>query len=81
MNTRATASQREDPASAVECKHHWMIDLPDGRVSKGNCLHCGAKKEFPNYFGDCVKDSDLYDQWINRCDRRERMAESPDKIW
>lgn len=33
-----------------QCAHHWIIDPPNGSVSKGVCIKCGAKKEFPNHF-------------------------------
>jgi len=32
-----------------ECIHHWIIDPPDGPVSKGVCKICGAEEEFDNY--------------------------------
>ena len=32
------------------CVHHWIIESPDGPVSKGLCQKCGEEKEFQNYF-------------------------------
>lgn len=32
------------------CVHHWVIDPPEGPVSRGVCKKCGAVQEFPNYF-------------------------------
>ena len=34
----------------VECRHHWLIDGPDGPTSWGLCKYCGAAKEFLNHF-------------------------------
>ena len=31
------------------CQHHWVIDSPAGPFSKGACLSCGEKRDFPNY--------------------------------
>ncbi len=31
------------------CQHHWVIDPPEGPVSKGACRSCGEEREFPNY--------------------------------
>ena len=32
----------------MECKHHWVIDRPNGPLSEGVCLRCGEKREFTN---------------------------------
>ena len=29
--------------------HHWILDTPNGPTSRGECKHCGATREFPNY--------------------------------
>ena len=34
--------------SVEECKHHWVIDQPNGPTSKGTCKVCGVKEEFRN---------------------------------
>ena len=34
--------------TAVHCRHHWIIDTPAGRVSRGECKLCGETKEFLN---------------------------------
>lgn len=31
-----------------ECKHHWMIDSPNGPTSSGVCKLCGERGEFKN---------------------------------
>ena len=30
------------------CQHHWVIDSPNGPVSKGVCRICGEEREFQN---------------------------------
>jgi len=30
------------------CLHHWVIDPPEGAVSKGTCRSCGEERDFPN---------------------------------
>ncbi|MBI2855993.1 MAG: hypothetical protein HYX93_04025 [Chloroflexi bacterium] len=32
-----------------ECIHYWVIDVPDGPVSKGLCRLCGETRDFRNY--------------------------------
>ena len=30
------------------CAHHWVIDVPNGPLSEGECKRCGEKREFTN---------------------------------
>jgi len=32
------------------CPHFWVIEVANGPVSRGQCKHCGEKKEFYNAF-------------------------------
>ena len=32
----------------TECKHHWLIETPNGPVSEGVCQRCGEKRGFMN---------------------------------
>jgi hypothetical protein len=41
--------QKKKPTSRVGCVHYWIIESPQGPVSKGVCKHCGAISEFRNY--------------------------------
>ena len=42
----------QEPTEQIECKkgnaHEWLIDSPNGPVSKGECLNCGQVSEFKN---------------------------------
>ena len=33
---------------AKKCVHHWMIETPNGRESRGVCRNCGRKRAFAN---------------------------------
>ena len=35
-----------------DCIHHWIIDYPNGHMSKGKCRLCGAVTEFSNILID-----------------------------
>lgn len=37
------------PAGEATCVHHWIIEPPTQRISKGVCKLCGAVKEFENW--------------------------------
>jgi hypothetical protein len=41
---RVTEEQAEG-----DCVHYWVIDPPEGPISKGVCKICGDEKEFKNY--------------------------------
>lgn len=28
------------------CRHHWLIDPPNGMVDHGKCKFCGAERDF-----------------------------------
>ncbi len=45
--------------SAV-CRHHWVIDTPNGAVSAGHCKRCGRAKDFRNSSEDLMWDSDSF---------------------
>ena len=49
-SARRTAAN--EPAGAAEegCKHHWVIEPPNGAVSRGHCKTCGEDREFRNSF-------------------------------
>lgn len=31
-----------------QCRHHWIIEMPNGPTSQGCCKVCGARREFFN---------------------------------
>ena len=44
----ADKSQPQTPGRSA-CQHHWVIDPPEGPVSKGVCRSCGEERDFLNY--------------------------------
>ena len=47
--TKPEEAEAETQQVKETCTHHWLIDPPDGPVSKGVCKKCGAEKDFKNY--------------------------------
>ena len=64
---------REAVASAM-CRHHWIIDTPNGSVSSGRCKTCGVAKDFRNSAEDPMWDNDSYS--LNGSRYRGRRAQS-----
>jgi hypothetical protein len=38
----------EKPVEKTTCRHHWVIEPPDGPTSRGKCKLCGELKIFDN---------------------------------
>jgi hypothetical protein len=45
---------------ATVCRHHWVIDTPNGALSGGRCKRCGETREFRNSNEDLMWDSDSF---------------------
>lgn len=43
--------QTNEASPELRCVHHWLIEPPEGPISKGICKKCGAAKEFVNHIG------------------------------
>lgn len=52
--SEGTALEDRQAQSVPQCRHHWIIDAPQGATSWGVCKLCGAKKEFPNAASDSL---------------------------
>jgi hypothetical protein len=53
MTSSSSAKKKIVEVPAAEeggCKHHWMIEPPNGAVSVGKCKICGTSQEFRNSF-------------------------------
>jgi len=48
MEEEAIGSPPGDCAEEVTCRHHWLIEPPNGPTSTGVCKICGATREFDN---------------------------------
>jgi hypothetical protein len=42
------------------CRHHWVIETPNGALSSGQCKRCGSTREFRNSSEDLMWDSDSF---------------------
>ena len=51
---------REAAMNSAVCRHHWVIETPNGAVSGGNCKRCGVSREFRNSSEDMMWDSDSF---------------------
>ncbi len=40
------------------CRHHWVIESPQGATSMGKCKVCGEIKEFRNSAADTLWEGD-----------------------
>ena len=45
---REASTTREKVAGQRDCCHHWVIEPPNGPVSRGQCRYCHAEREFRN---------------------------------
>ena len=36
------------PIANEACRHHWIIEMPNGPVSHGLCKNCGIERDFYN---------------------------------
>lgn len=50
----------KSPGPIADCRHHWVIDTPNGSVSGGRCKRCGVTREFRNSTEDLMWDSDSF---------------------
>jgi hypothetical protein len=41
-----------------QCRHHWLIDSPQGATSMGRCKICGEVREFRNSAYDTLWEGD-----------------------
>lgn len=56
IETTSTPAQ----AGQVLCRHHWVIETPNGAISTGRCKRCGIVREFRNSSEDPLWDSDSF---------------------
>jgi hypothetical protein len=56
------------------CRHHWVIETPNGAVSQGRCKRCGVGREFRNSSEEAQWDREGFSLSGSR--RRRGEAES-----
>jgi hypothetical protein len=50
--------EKEFEEQFPQCKHHWLIDSPQGATSAGRCKICGEEREFRNSAADTLWEGD-----------------------
>jgi hypothetical protein len=55
-----TQAKAAGEAGTAMCRHHWVIETPNGSISGGRCKRCGASKQFRNSSEDVMWDSDSF---------------------
>jgi len=53
-----TGALIDRPSEKGTCRHHWIIEPPNGPVSKGVCKLCGEVKMFDNILADLMLNND-----------------------
>lgn len=51
----AAPTESAKPDRCQECRHHWLIEAPDGPTSDARCKRCDARRQFRNHndgYGD-----------------------------
>ncbi|MBI2765701.1 MAG: hypothetical protein HYX53_07305 [Chloroflexi bacterium] len=69
-----SANSVDSNAAAAICRHHWVIETPNGAVSGGRCKRCGVAREFRNSNEDLMWDSDSFS--LNGSRYRGRRGET-----
>ena len=46
--SKVAITEADEATTETSCRHHWLIDSPQGPTSMGICKLCGAQKEFRN---------------------------------
>lgn len=52
--THEIALEEKGAPAAPECRHHWLIESPQGATSWGTCKLCGERREFMNSASDAL---------------------------
>jgi hypothetical protein len=48
----------ENEQEVPQCRHHWVIESPQGATSMGRCKRCNEVREFRNSASDTVWEGD-----------------------
>lgn len=69
---------RERDALSPACRHHWVIETPNGSLSLGFCKLCGVERSFRNSSEDMMWDSDSFSlngsRYRGRRERNESLS-------
>lgn len=67
---RSDDQARDYRRAGLACRHHWLIESPDGPACGGVCKLCGAERQFPTSSDDyLVDDADILSSAVSssRC--------------
>jgi hypothetical protein len=48
----------ETEEQVILCRHHWVIESPQGATSQGRCKNCNEVREFRNSAADTLWEGD-----------------------
>lgn len=54
MSSEVGLKEKKRRTSGRSCRHHWIIDTPNGASSRGLCKRCGVSRRFPNAAEDAL---------------------------
>ena len=69
MGKGTAIQERPESVETLEkplCQHHWLIESPQGTMSKGRCKRCGEEREFRNSATDHLWEDESgsgYNSW------------------
>ncbi len=70
-----TTTTPESAAGTDICRHHWVIEPPNGATSRGHCKLCGVDKVFRNSSEEFSWDSDHFNLGGRRGSRVEEKVQ------
>ncbi|MBI2166323.1 MAG: hypothetical protein HYU29_07990 [Chloroflexi bacterium] len=65
---------------AFLCKHHWVIDTPNGPLSQGVCKLCGLENTFRNSLPDMGWDREHAERFLDRLRLLKSISEAEKAI-
>ena len=72
MGKGTAVQERPQAVETVDkptCQHHWVIESPQGAMSKGRCKRCSEEREFRNSATDHLWEAESgsgYNAWRGR---------------
>ncbi len=79
MVRQVSKPRPDEGQESSECKHHWLIESPQGPVSRGICQLCDATREFKNYI-DAISWGEESSQSSANYVSAEASSDGPDDI-
>lgn len=53
---RQATERRSSLPASPSCRHHWIIETPNGPTADGVCKLCGQRRLFRTYSDDYIRD-------------------------